>query len=74
MDHTLVVEIFKTDVLEKSTAGLLLQELHIQFPDIKFNFDLDDCDKILRAEGDPKDTAKITEVLNSKGFDCEVLE
>lgn len=38
------------------------------------NFDLDDCDKILRVESDEVIPEKISEVLTCKGFICEVLD
>ena len=74
MDHILVVEVFKTGVQNETAAFLLLQELHVQFPEIKFNFALDDCDKILRAEGESILPFKIIKLLKAKGFECEVLE
>jgi hypothetical protein len=74
MYNTLVVEVFKTNVQNQEAALILLNELHTHFPDTLFNFDLDDCDKILRAECNPILPAKIIEFLNSKGYWCEVLE
>ncbi len=74
MYNTLVVEVFKTNVQDTETALLLLNELHVLFPNTRFNFALDDCDKILRAECDHIVPANVIRFLESKGFFCEVLD
>jgi hypothetical protein len=73
MSHTEIIEVFKTNVQDRDKAGRILNELHGHFPNCKFNFDLDDCDKILRAEGDFI-VKKIIGYMNKKSFRCEVLE
>ncbi len=45
------VEVFKTNVEKKSQSKMLLGVLHETFPSLKINFDLSDCDKVLRVEG-----------------------
>ncbi len=45
------VEVFKTNVAHAKEANRLLEILRAHFPECSFNFDLDDCDKILRAKG-----------------------
>jgi hypothetical protein len=47
-----MVEIFKTNVKNKKVAKQLLKMLHSQLPACCFNFDLDDCDRILRAQSE----------------------
>ena len=42
---------FKTNVQECELAHQLTQKLLLCFPHSKINFDLHDCDKILRVEG-----------------------
>ncbi|WP_236970364.1 hypothetical protein [Membranihabitans marinus] len=37
--------------------------LNTKFPDYKFNFDLEDCDKILRVEN-VNGTLKINDIIN----------
>lgn len=68
-----VVEIFATNVQEISEATQLVKFLHKIFPDYLINFDLDDCDKILRVESDEIDTKEIIKLLNSKDIRCERL-
>lgn len=45
------VEVFKTNVQQQRQAAWLLGLLNRQFPLCRINFDLDDCDRILRVEG-----------------------
>jgi hypothetical protein len=67
------VEVYKTDVCSKEKAEALLRLLQITFPQIKFNFDLADCDKILRAQGAGINNAAIIRLMNSQQFFCEPL-
>ncbi|WP_020531961.1 hypothetical protein [Flexithrix dorotheae] len=46
----MVVEIYKTNVTKEETAKKILIDFRKQFPDYNVNFDLEDCDKILRIE------------------------
>jgi len=45
-----MVEVFKTNVTADADAQLLIAELNKAFPYYKVNFDLDDCDRILRVK------------------------
>ena len=45
-----MVEIFKTDVQHRIKSEKILAKLNKSFPAYTINFDLDDCDKILRVE------------------------
>ena len=69
-----MVEVFKTDVVEAERSNLLLRRLLHHFPDNKINFDLEDCDKILRVEGENISSKKIMELLNEEGHFCEILD
>lgn len=69
-----MVEVFKTNVRLKKEAALLLSLLQQQFPDHRINFDLDDCDRILRVEAGSVEPASVIAVLEENGFDCTVLE
>jgi hypothetical protein len=68
-----MVEVFKTNVHQHNHAIMLLSILLEQFPMFKINFDLEDCDRILRVEGTNISVQKITELLRSSGYQCEVL-
>lgn len=70
--HT--VEVFRTNVRRKRQARVLLNILAKQFPMFKINFDLEDCDKILRVEGSNVRQEKITKLVTENGYYCDVLE
>ena len=69
-----MVEIFKTDVNKPVQARSLVSLLLQHFPESKINFDLDDCDKVLRVEGMNFEVEKIIVLIKEKGFECKVLE
>ncbi|MFY7908253.1 MAG: hypothetical protein ACOVO2_01815 [Emticicia sp.] len=69
-----MIEICRTDIKSKTKANAIIKALKIRFPTSNFNFDLNDCDKILRIESNQNITSVVVEVLNSQGFICKVLE
>jgi hypothetical protein len=69
-----MVEVFKTNVQEFSEAQKLVALLQRHFPDSKINFDLDDCDKVLRVEGNNLRIEKVMALVTEKGFLCTVLD
>jgi hypothetical protein len=68
------IEVFKTNVLEVSIANKLTALLIEHFPGNKINFDMHDCDKILRVEGENFITSKVRKVVEENGFACSALE
>lgn len=68
-----MVEVFTTNVQEVAQANYLIIMLLKIFPDYSINFDLEDCDRILRVESDKIDSKEIIRLLNSKNFRCEIL-
>lgn len=69
-----MVEVFKTNVYEVEKSNIIFQKLHKHFPENKINFDLDDCDKILRVEGKNILSEKIILILKEEGHFCEILD
>jgi len=69
-----MVEVFKTNVQEFSQAQKLVALLRRHFPGSKINFDLDDCDNILRVEGNNLPIEKVMTLVIEKGFLCSVLD
>jgi len=69
-----MVEVFKTNVQKKAQSKKLLCILSEMFPSIKINFDLSDCDKVLRVEGTKIETLRIMVIVKEYGFICEVLD
>ena len=69
-----MVEVFKTNVQKKTQCKMLLSILSEAFPSFKINFDLSDCDKVLRVEGDNMEALRIMMLVKEFGFNCEVLD
>jgi len=70
-----MIEVFKTDVNEKEHAKMLLDRIHTAFRHCRANFDLEDCDKILRVKGitGEEETWQIVSLVRSYGWHVEVL-
>jgi hypothetical protein len=69
-----MVEVFKTNIQDKTIAEKVAADLYRYFPGYKINFDLEDCDNILRIESEKIIPEEVTEILKHKGYVCEVLE
>ena len=69
-----MVEVFKTNVQKKVQSKMLLCALSEAFPSFKINFDLSDCDKVLRVEGDNMESLRIMTLVKEFGFMCEILD
>jgi hypothetical protein len=69
------VEVFKTNVILEKETLLVIQKLRYIFPEAKINFDLDDCDNILRVEfyKDVNYVRLIEEIVSTLGFEIESL-
>lgn len=70
-----MIEVFKTNVTLHSQADMLLGEIHALFKNYKANFDLNDCDNILRVNSGNEsiEAAPLIKLLNRYGFNAEVL-
>ena len=68
-----MIEFFKTNVRTKKQARKILNQLSIQYPKAKINFDLSDCDKILRVEDQIISSEEIIRHLDKESFQCETL-
>ena len=68
-----MVEVFKTNVQHRELAEQLASILRGRLAFCKINFDLEDCDKILRVEGKQVCVEIIIEILSTHGLQCEVL-
>ena len=70
----LMIEVFKTNITERKAADKIVEQLGKLLPGSHVNFDLEDCDKVLRVECDWVDIEKVVEYLNEMGHWCEVLD
>ena len=69
-----MVYVFKTSVKFKKQIKQLAKELNKIVEIKKWNFDLEDCDKILRIEATKLNPTKINNLLISFGFNCNELD
>ncbi len=70
----MVVEIFKTNINNTEDAERVIQLMLLKFPTLRINFDLEDCDKILRVEGIDVSAELIQNVLFHFGYHIEILK
>jgi hypothetical protein len=70
----MAIEVFKTNVEDKTEANELKRILLQHFPGSRINFDLDDCDRILRIEGPDFTADKVLLLVSGKGVVCTILE
>jgi len=68
-----MVEVFKTNVQEESAAREIVQLLLERFPMYAINFDLEDCDRVLRVEGSAIDSELICTIVEQANVQCCVL-
>ena len=70
-----MVEVFRTDITDHFLATMLVAEIRKNFSDYTANFDLEDCDRILRvkcSEGRIQSSLLIS-LVNRFGHHAEVL-
>ena len=68
-----MIEVFKTNVVKPSQAKTILKILEENFNDFNINFDLSDCDKVLRVQGTSISPEEIIKLVTANGYQCEVL-
>lgn len=70
-----MVEVFKTNVSSRDQANRLLAQIHDTFSHYSANFDLWDCDQVLRVKSKHGDIQPLPLILLLKeaGFSAEVL-
>ena len=70
----MMIEVFKTNVQEVSQANKMVALLLEHFPGSRINFDMHDCDKVLRVEGNDFIPVKVMALVNENGFHCTPLQ
>jgi hypothetical protein len=68
------VLVFKTSVCNQTDISKLKAHIDNVIKKGKWNFDLEDCDNILRVESKKNVTEVIIDILNKHGFECAELE
>lgn len=71
-----MIEVFKTNVKDRYAADMLIGNIQKTFHGYQANFDLDDCDKILRVSFDAGivQSALIISLLKHFKYRAEILE
>lgn len=68
-----MIKVYKTDVANSDIAYLIVQQLLKKYPGFAINFDLMDCDNVLRVEGQSFRMDDIVSFLNKIGYNCEEM-
>lgn len=69
-----MIEVFKTDISNNAVAEIIAKHLQNILPEAKINFDLEDCDNILRVEGNSMLVNTVAQQITALGFYCKALE
>lgn len=71
---TAEVEVFRTNVERQVDADNIVCKLKLFFPLSHFNFDLEDCDHILRVRARREVINEVPQLLQRWGYYCEILQ
>ncbi|MEO6670662.1 MAG: hypothetical protein ABIN36_14360 [Ferruginibacter sp.] len=69
-----MIFVFKTSVKNRLQIKNLKQHIEKIIPDAKWNFDLEDREKILRIDSEENIVLAIRNLLNDHNLSCEELE
>jgi hypothetical protein len=69
-----MIYVFKTSVKTKNEVKQLKPHIDKMLPGERWNFDLQDCDRILRIDSKENIVLRIIDLLNVHQFYCEELE
>lgn len=69
-----MVEVFKTNIDCETVANEVMMDLQTIFPAYKINFDLDDCDRIMRIESENISVSAILTIFKQFNISCTPLE
>lgn len=67
------VGVFKTNIVSMANASLLAASISQHYPLLQINFDLEDCDHILRIAGPCVPPHIITTLAMKQGFEATLL-
>lgn len=74
LQYLQMIEVFKTNVSNSQQADEIIGLLRNLLPGSVINFDLEDCDKILRIDYSCIDHKLIISNIELMGFECSVLQ
>ena len=68
-----MIFVFKTSVKYKSDVKKLKPHIDLILPNAKWNFDLEDRDRIFRIDSEDNIVLKVTDLLKMHNYTCEEL-
>ena len=68
------VYVFKTSILSEMDVSIVQPQFDTLPSGTRWNFDLEDCDNILKIESSSDITQKVVEILNEHHYECEELK
>ncbi|PLK43957.1 hypothetical protein C0V77_12445 [Emticicia sp. TH156] len=68
-----MIRVFATNVKNPTKADLIVKEILIAYPQYRVNFDLEDCDNILRIEGNYFRSDSVVNILKENGYECSEI-
>lgn len=69
-----MIEIYRTNIEDDNEAAAIAVSLLKEFPYLKVDFDLEDCDHILRVQGKFIPCKQIRSMVSNSGYECSILE
>lgn len=69
-----MIYIFKTNIKSNQQIKKLKLQIDSDFPNTKWNFDLEDCDKIFRIESEEAILDDVCKTFHLLGYNCEELQ
>lgn len=69
-----MIHVFKTSVKTENDIQGLEFYLNNLPEQVRWNFDLEDCDNVLRIDSPVEISKTISKILHSEGFECEGLQ
>lgn len=68
-----MIAVFKTGVRTRGDADYLIKIMENQYPGYEINFDLEDCDHVLRIKGQEIKNKDVIALFRKEGFMCTKL-
>lgn len=69
-----MIEVFRTNITRVAQAQAVIEQIHAKLPGHHANFDLQDCDHILRVKCDGVMlTNSVIQIVSQNGGEAEVL-
>jgi len=69
-----MIEVFATNIVAVQMAEQVREKMQYSFPGTRINFDIDDCDHILRIEGRSFCVTEILQWLKCQGVMARLLD